>query len=1208
MISNLTDFFKKGTSTIPSIQPTKPQVGGFNVSLPENLKGLKRGDTGEVIPKEQFTSEMMTTYRDLLKQHNKYWEQQRLGIKTEKKPFGERFLETTAKIGEFMPGKELAKGLGLSMRFKREEKEQEEILEQEREFQDIIFKKLREAKDVKTKDRYRKMLQQSKITEPTLMEETIEEMPTTKQVIASSAELALLAGLGYKPYLSGFGKTLKPVSQVSIKGLKVLKAGTQAQKLVKAGLAKKALVTIAKPIAREAVIGAGFFGTMEATKRDSTISDIVRASEKGALISGAFTAGSLVLGKGLMLAQRHLKPKVLAKLQGTMISLEKAAAGKPVVPKGQKQLDLTLSYIGETKTIKQKVSGVGLKVIGQARKFKTRWVDRFAPGARIEQRIAQATGRPLKESEKIYRDMRLLTSVSDAKAERMVGDLMKEVNKYPGAKDKAIAWMTQLDFIDRARLGQKVAGGQSLDDLVRGLEQLAKEIGPDDMVKVSKIRQAVQGHSHKLLDLRVRSGLISEQTKNVLLKTHPNYIPHNVIMDLDDRVAQGLSQSLNVSKTDIMKAVGSARNIKNPLIATGQRTQIATRTIEKNNLLNNFVKVQEQHNLFPGMKQITTGVKSPDGFGTINLFRGGAKETWQVPADIAVAVRNLDTPLTPGWFKVLTTPQKVLKKGATQYNLSFTLPNKLRDKQTAYLTSGSFIDDLQKRYGLAPNPIDVSKMSSKQIKDLYKISGGYGSSIFREGESKILRSFEKQGIARKMSSGANPVKVIDNINEFVEQSTRLEVFKKGLKRGLTAKDAAFVARDASIDFAKMGTWMKPVNQAVPFLNARVQGFINLPKAFIASPEAFARMQLYTAVYPTMALHQHNRRYESYKNVSQYFKNRYWVIMINETDTIDSYTGEQIKVPQFITLPKGEGQQLVSGPIQYYLEKSDGVDYRKTSEMLVDVVGSASPLEFQQFDQANWLTTTVSQLGPVATIATGLGFGKHPYFGTPIVPESREKAEPYMQFKKTTPEITKEVGKILDYSPAKIDFIISSFGGLPQDLQRSVDIIYNVVRDGKIGGNSISETPLGVATQIPISRRFVREAGEFYGPEMEFRKGQKEEITREVETEKLKAKDRINEIYSEMIKKETPEEKQSYLHSLGNELTPEVLNKIKEIKNYRQTVEVLKKSDSVEIRARYIFQRLNEMDNKKEKQKYLLDLAETKLLTKDVIKRIAELKQ
>jgi len=212
----------------------------------------------------------------------------------------------------------------------------------------------------------------------------------------------------------------------------------------------------------------------------------------------------------------------------------------------------------------------------------------------------------------------------------------------------------------------------------------------------------------------------------------------------------------------------------------------------------------------------------------------------------------------------------------------------------------------------------------------------------------------------------------------------------------------------------------------------------------------------------------------------------------------------------------------------------------------------------------------------------------------------------MQFAKYTPEVLKEAGKILNVSPSQIDFIISSFGGLPQDIIRSTDIVYGVVRDGKLGGNSISETPFGSLTQVPLARRFLRESAE-RGSEKELRYQQKEEIQTGLETEKLKVYDKAEKIWQEMNKKKTKDDKLNYLNSLGDEITPEIRDRIMYLKKQRQTVESLKPTDSVELRARYILQRLDEMKeegfSKEDRVKFLNELETNKILTNSVKEKI-----
>jgi len=281
-------------------------------------------------------------------------------------------------------------------------------------------------------------------------------------------------------------------------------------------------------------------------------------------------------------------------------------------------------------------------------------------------------------------------------------------------------------------------------------------------------------------------------------------------------------------------------------------------------------------------------------------------------------------------------------------------------------------------------------------------------------------------------------------------------------------------------------------------------------------------------------------------------------------------------------------------------------------MLIDTIGSASPMEFQTFDQGNRWLTLGAQFGPLISIPLGLATGKHPFFGGPIVPLGREKAHPEVQAWRTTPEVIKEVGKILNISPAKIEFVLNSFGGLSQDLQRAVDIAYGVVREGKIGGYTMTETLAGNLSEIPVARRFIRETSEYYGPEMTFRKGQLEEIEKDVLTENIKARDNAIEHWRTMIQMKTNQEKINYLSGLGDELTPQLIEELAQIKRIRQTVEVLRPQMPVEVRARYIIKRLEEMKNEgvnRDKiKRYLQDLIDAKIITSNVIEKIYEIQQ
>ena len=99
----------------------------------------------------------------------------------------------------------------------------------------------------------------------------------------------------------------------------------------------------------------------------------------------------------------------------------------------------------------------------------------------------------------------------------------------------------------------------------------------------------------------------------------------------------------------------------------------------------------------------------------------------------------------------------------------------------------------------------------------------------------------------------------------------------------------------------------------------------------------------------------------------------------------------------------------------------------------------------------------------------------------------------------------------------------------------------------------------------------------------------------------------------MSRLKSKQERVDYLDSLGEDvLTKEVREKIFSLKKSRESVEALKKNDSVEVRARYINERIKEMKSnnvsKEERINFLEALDEAKILTTAVRERLAELKE
>ncbi len=1017
-----------------------------------------------------------------------------------------------------------------------------------------------------------------------IWEQSLKEAPTEKQITGAAGGMAAPALIAYNAGI--------PMTS-SLPG----KLGT----LTKAG----------KVIVPEMIEEGIIMGSAKAMD-DASTEEIVHSMEKGAAIGGV----SMGAMQGLGYAFKGIKPYAQKGISKGIKALERLQDAQTT--KFGSETKKVLSTIGEEPSkinkLKQKIGTWGMKTVNFGRKAKARILDKYHPMLRIEKKIANLTNRPLKDSEKIYRNSRLLRALSNADAEDLLKKHFGDFDQYSDETvEKAKAYLLQLDYIDRAKQGMDVPGGKSLTELKEQLWKLADETDDETMTKVGRIREKVRNFHHELLDIRVDAGLIDDAQRKAMLKDHPNYIPHHVLAKQDEEATEFMVDSFNVSKTQLQKAVGSVKDIEDPWVAMAQETPLATKTVNKNKLIRNLVDAQKKYDVMPGAKPLQSGEKAAENFSKINFFKNGTKQTWQVPDDIAAAVKNQNVPVTGRFMKTISAVQQKFKDWTTQYNLSFAIPNKFRDEQTAALTARGFIDELSNRYNLKltsesdefkdllKKNLDMESPpddTGELLKELYRKSGGFGASIFAEGDEEVFKKLNKSGIAEKVDVGKNPIKLMGKVNEKIEKNTRLKVFRQALQQGLDPKDAAMVSREASIDFARMGSWMEPVNRAIPFLNARVQGFANIGRSLVNSPEAFTRMQAHTAVKPAVLLHLHNRRFDSYKNMSQSRKDRNWNIMVGEVRTTDPYSGNEILVPQALSIPKAEGQSLVANPIRWFLEKEEEYEPRKVGEMIADSVGNASPIFFQNWNAGNPFLSLASQTGPVGSVPAGLMTKTHPYFGTKIIPQDEMDWPKEQQWGKQTSEIAKEVSDIINEkgkrqvgytSPREIEFMMNSMGGLPKDAVNLVDMMYNVKRGDKIGEQALTDTVWGTLSELPVARRFAEESNPYWSPEAQEKRELKEKLETGLQGLKAKEQHKVDKIWNELVERNTKQDQLNYLNSLGDELTPEIRKELMVRKQARQTVEALDKNDSTSLRAHYIYQRMAQMKKKGLSEKHQLRL-------------------
>lgn len=223
----------------------------------------------------------------------------------------------------------------------------------------------------------------------------------------------------------------------------------------------------------------------------------------------------------------------------------------------------------------------------------------------------------------------------------------------------------------------------------------------------------------------------------------------------------------------------------------------------------------------------------------ITVLRDGEPVVYEVTPELAKLANGLN-PQELGLFtKIASVPSKTLRVGVT-LSPEFMIRNFLRDTMEAYINARKegfipLFDSLKGAKGIIKN--------SPEYQD-WKAAGGKMASFVTTDRGKIqkvLKTTNKNvkllddtgylGKAINTLDVANPVNMAKAVGELAEDSTRFGAYAKRYKylkkKGYSDYDAklgsAFSAREATIDFQRIGAKMRGLNAIIAFLNPAIQG-------------------------------------------------------------------------------------------------------------------------------------------------------------------------------------------------------------------------------------------------------------------------------------------------------------------------------------------------------------------------------------------------
>ena len=577
----------------------------------------------------------------------------------------------------------------------------------------------------------------------------------------------------------------------------------------------------------------------------------------------------------------------------------------------------------------------------------------------------------------------------------------------------------------------------------------------------------------RLLVYMRETRLISE---DLLTKLRENgkYVPfHRVLQDIETRGYLG-KKLANIADP-IKRIKGSELSVINPLENVVKNVYTFIYAADRNQIGVQLANLVDQH---PEVAEVFERVKTPtalvakvtakelgieiaglseaDTEQVFDIFRpsmflkndevtvliDGKKNYFRVDPDLRESLLNLDRESMGMLGKFLGLPARWLRAGAI-LNPEFAVRNPAKDQFSAFILSN---------YGFIPGVDFLRGVAGVLGRDadwqLFNTSGAAHSEMISVDREVLSKSFKQIVSEHNFTQYVkNPIELLRAISAIGENATRLGEFKRGLDRGANPLEAAFSAREVTLDFAKGGTAAHAMNRIVAFFNANVLGWTRMIDAFKQHPTRTSLKVFGGITLPSILLYYINRDDPRWKEIPQWQKDLFWIVLLPDA---------------IIRIPKPFELGVLFGSVpERFLEWLDTRDPDIMNESIRSAIEVGTP----------GLIPTAAL--PVIETLTNYSF----FRGRAIVPASRKDLPPELQYTRYTTEFSKKVGELLGFSPAHIDNILNGyFAGLGRYAIGAVDAVLKgtgvvtvpepsaALSDFPVVGAFVVRDPIGSASQ------------------------------------------------------------------------------------------------------------------------------------------------
>ena len=667
----------------------------------------------------------------------------------------------------------------------------------------------------------------------------------------------------------------------------------------------------------------------------------------------------------------------------------------------------------------------------------TQMVDRYHPislaskKAKKQLEVKGAVLRPEHDPEVLVRRLTGAGSIADTQYRRELKPIIDKLDQFGISKDDMDVYLAHKRIAGFGDVGREIYGADPVksQSIINAIEAKYGE-------SVKSVADELYLYQDKALKELADSGFLSPEAFQVIKSQNPNYAPLYRVMDEMDNYLGVPTRKTMQGTSPIEKIKGSDRQIISPVESIIANTFRNRAAIEKNRVAQSIIRLQE---IAPelGFKKVDKSASD-----TITIWDKGRKEFWEVGEEIASTAKGLNEENMNTLLKIFTAPASLLRQGATGRNPEFMIPNIIRDQLDASITS---------KYGYIPF-VDYlsglkSMISNDEVFKRWERSGAKIDLGEMSGRKSIQASFDTVKKKRGLFSWLGGM--LDTMGKYSEQPTRVGLFKKAYQKTGNELLSMMESRDATVDFARMGTKMKVANSVIPFLNVGVQGFDKLIRATKNNPSKVLALASFYGILPSVSSTLYNVMYhpQEFAEVPQYEKDANFVFIKgrNKNGTVD-----------YFTIPKGNVIPLIANPTEHFISYMAETDSDSFSKFAVKFLSSALPIVGDGSTVKEVAIKTIgSNLPQLIKPATEALLNRSFYKYDANKEEAKEivpyylKSKPgYKQDYEFTPKMYKAIGAVLNVSPLLIKNTMEGYlAGYAKIPAQIIQIMSNI-SDGK----------------------------------------------------------------------------------------------------------------------------------------------------------------